>query len=326
MNSLWDISKIPLPVTEAIGTDSCEDEKKSWVKDALATPDPDNAYSEKHTWTNEDDTLASERVQNYVQLSMKRIKVTTRARDTKEYATSDSLSKQVVRRQQELRRDVEAIFLRTDQVSRADTGSGAGQEGRMGSLGTWISTAYDGGAGGSALGFNPDTGLTRAPTVGTPRDITETQVRTIASDVWKEGGDPSLFVSMPDVKNAFAQYLFTSSARVGTVMSDTGQSAGSVRAKGNIRIFESDDDVTLTLIGNRLMQPSDPGGTPYTAIYLLDPQYLSLAYVSGYRVEPLAKTGPQEDRQMMVDATLVVHTEKAHGMISDVKLQPAVTP
>jgi hypothetical protein len=129
----------------------------------------------------------------------------------------------------------------------------------MGSLGTWISTAYDGGAGGSALGFNPDTGLTRAPTVGTPRDITETQVRTIASDVWKEGGDPSLFVSMPDVKNAFAQYL-------------------------------------------------------------------SLAYVSGYRVEPLAKTGPQEDRQMMVDATLVVHTEKAHGMISDVKLQPAVTP
>lgn len=324
MNQLWDISRIPLPVTEAIGTDDSEADFKEWITDQLEPPNENNAYSEKHTWTTEDDTKVSARVRNHVQLPMKRVKVSTRARDTREYTTNDSLSKQIIRRQQELRRDVEAIMLRTDQASVADAGTST--PGKMGSLGTWLATTYDGGVGGSAGGFNGTTGLTVAPTVGTPRNLTETLIRSTATSVWKQGGDPTLMVSMPDVVDVVSNYLFTSSARVATVQSDTGQSEGGVRAKGYIDVFESNNGVVLELVGNRLMKVSDPGGTEYTAVYIIDPQYLSLAYVTGYLVEPLSKTGPQDDRQMLVDVTLCVHTEKAHGMINDVLKTPTMAP
>jgi hypothetical protein len=325
MNKLFDISRIPLPVTDLIGTDDSTADFKEWIVDDLGEP-VDNAYSEKHTWTDEDDTTESTRVRNHVQLLMKRVKVTRRGIDTKEYATNDSLSKQITRNQQRLRREVEMTMLKTDQASQADAGTAT--PGLMGSLGTWIETAYVGDTGDAtnAGGFDTATGLTAAPTPGTPRDLSETLVRNTATAVWKNGGNPTVAVSLPDVINAFSDYLFTSSARIATVQSEAGQSPGGVTAKGFIDVFESNNGVVLQLVGDRLMQVSDPGGTPHTAMYIVDPQYLSLAYVTGYMVEPLAKTGPQEDRQMMVDVTLCVGNEKAHGMIADLKPVPAVTP
>lgn len=316
------ISKIPLPITEAIGTDSSKAEYKEWIKDELSAVDTDNSFSEVHKWSTEDDTKTGERVRNHVQLPMKRVQVTTRARDTDEYGVGDTLANQVLRRQQELRRDVEAIMLLADQPSAPDDATtGKGNGGKMGSLGTWIETSASVGADtGAAGGFNLTTGLTEAPVAGTARALTETLVRDAATSVWKEGGNPSIFCATPDVTDAFSNFLFDASARVATVQSDVKQSAGGVTAKGFIDVFESNNGVVLKLIGNRLQTPVDD--THHTA-YLIDPMYLSLAYVTGYRVEPLAKNGPQEDRQMMVDVTLCVQTEKAHGAIFDI--DPALT-
>ena len=323
MSKLWDISRVPLPVTEAIGTDSSTADFKEWVKDKLAAPNTANAYSEKHVWTDEDDTVESERVRNHVQLPMKRVTVTTRGRDTAEFTTRDSLAKQVMRRQQELRRDVEAIILQVGQASQADAGTAT--PGLLGSLGTWLETNVSFGAGGSAGGFDTATGLTVAPTAGTPRALTETLVRDTASSVWKEGGNPTMATAEPDVIDAFSNYLFTSSARVATVQSEAGQGTGGVRAKGYIDVFESNNGVVLDLVGNRLMSQEDPQGTPYSVLYIIDPEYLSLAYVTGYMVEPLGKTGPNDSRQMLCDVTLCVHTERAHGMVSDIDPTLAVT-
>lgn len=75
---------------------------------------------------------------------------------------------------------------------------------------------------------------------------------------------------------------------------------------------------TLRLISNRLQQTYDSTGTPVVNVFILDPQYLQISYLHGYRTEELAKTGLADKRQMAVDWTLVVNTEKAHGLIADV--------
>ena len=60
-------------------------------------------------------------------------------------------------------------------------------------------------------------------------------------------------------------------------------------------------------------------------VFLLDPEYLALSYLQGYRTEELSKTGLAQNWQMSVDWTLIVNNEAAHAMIGDVKQSAAVT-
>jgi hypothetical protein len=108
-------------------------------------------------------------------------------------------------------------------------------------------------------------------------------------------------------------------------MSDQGKSAEAATALGAVNVFVTDFG-TLTLVPNRL-QPThtDSGSTTVSDVFILDPEYLSLAYLDGYRTDSLAKTGLAEKRMLAVDWTLVVHTEKAHGIIGDIDATLAMT-
>jgi hypothetical protein len=50
-----------------------------------------------------------------------------------------------------------------------------------------------------------------------------------------------------------------------------------------------------------------------------------LSYLKGYRTEDLAKIGLSERKQMSVDWTLIVNTEKSHALIGDINPLLAVT-
>jgi len=84
---------------------------------------------------------------------------------------------------------------------------------------------------------------------------------------------------------------------------------------------------TLTLVPNRLQlsyatYAADTDDSTIDGVnsnvFILDPEYLSLCYLKGYRTDTLAKTGLAENRQMSVDWSLIVNTEKAHGIIPSV--------
>jgi hypothetical protein len=83
---------------------------------------------------------------------------------------------------------------------------------------------------------------------------------------------------------------------------------------------------TLKLVPNRLQQKhTDSGSTQVADVFILDPSYLSLSYLKGYRTEDLAKTGLSENKQMSVDWTLKVLTEKSMAIIGDINPATAVT-
>jgi len=63
----------------------------------------------------------------------------------------------------------------------------------------------------------------------------------------------------------------------------------------------------------------------YSDVFILDPEYLSLCFLKGYKTDTLAKTGLAENRQMSVDWSLIVNTEKAHGVIASVDHTADVT-
>ena len=121
-------------------------------------------------------------------------------------------------------------------------------------------------------------------------------------------------MSVPSVISKFSEYLFTASARIATLQSDQGKSAEKATAVGAVNVFVTDFG-TLTLVPNRIQQTY---GTTVADAFILDPEYLALCYLKGYRTDTLAKTGLAENRQMCVDWSLIVNTEKAHGMIGDI--------
>lgn len=319
MNKIWDISKIPLPFTDMVGTESTTNEYKEWTTDELAAPDVTNAVVDGSDASG-NDTKTGARVGNHCQISDKIVRVSYRADASNVIGRAKELSYQLMRRQQELRRDVEAIAL-FNQASVADNGDAVA--GKAGGLPSWLETNS---INGTAGGFNPATGLTVARTPGVKAALTEKDIRDAMESVYQEGGNPTKMMSIPSVIRKFSEYLFSSSARVATLMSDQGKSTEQATALGSVNVFVTDFG-TLTMIPNRLQQKhKDSGGTDDVAdVFILDPEYLSLCYLEGYRTETLAKTGLAENRQMCVDWTLIVNTEKAHAIIGDIDPTAAVT-
>ena len=314
MEKIWDISKIPLPFTDRVGTDRADNPYKEWTTDELASPNLSNAVVDGSDQSG-NDTKTGARVGNHCQISVKVVAVSTRAQNVNVIGRADELAYQVMRRQQELRRDVEAIAL-SQQASVADDGNTTA--GKAGGLGAWLKTNVSRGDTGASGGFA--NGIVAAPTQGTDRALSEKTVRDIVQSVYQNGGDPSVMMSVPSVIRGFSEYLFTSSARVATLTSDQGKSAERATALGSVNVFVTDFG-TLELVDNRLQQLESGGANAY----IIDPAFLALCYLHGYRVEPLAKTGLSDRRQMAVDWTLIVNNEKAHGVIADIDPALAVT-
>ena len=319
---IWDISKIPLPLTDLIGTESSKNSYKEWTVDALAQPDITNAVIDGADATG-NNTVLGARVGNHHQISQKVVQVSFRADASDVIGRTKETSYQVMRRQQELRRDVDAIAL-VNQGSIAD--DGAATAGKVGGLPSWLVTTTSNGAAGANGGFDAASGKTTPRTVGANRALTETMVRDAVQGVYTQGGDPTKMISIPGIVRKFSEYLFTSSARVATLMSDQGKSAEQATALGSVNVFVTDFG-TLTLVPNRLQQKhKDSGGSVDVAdVFIVDPTYLALSYLKGYRTEDLAKTGLSERKQMSVDWTLIVNTEKSHALIGDINPLLAVT-
>jgi len=319
MNKIWDISKIPLPLTDMIGSGKAKSSYKEWTTDELASPDTTNAVIDGADATG-NNTATGARVGNHCQQSDKVVKVSYRADASDTIGRAKELAYQQMRRQQELKRDVEAIAL-LNQASVADNGDDTA--GKAGGLPSWIATSHYG--SGSAGGFSTSTSLTVARTTGNRAALTEANVRDCVESVYNEGGDPTVMMSIPGIISKFSQYLFTSSARVATLTSDQGKSREAAAAIGAVNVYVTDFG-TLKMVPNRLQQKYNDGAAAEAAdVFILDPEYLELAYLIGYRTDELAKTGTAENRQMLVDWTLVVNTEKAHGIIGTVNPAAAVT-
>ena len=295
----------------------------SGTQDTLASPNVSNAVIDGADASG-NDTVVGVRVGNHHQISTKIVRVSYRADVSDKIGRTRELAYQLMRRQQELRRDVEAIAL-VNQASVADNGSNTA--GKVGGLPSWIYTNISNGASpGARGGFNTSTKLTVARTVGVKRALAESVLRTEIQNAYSQGGDVSVMMTVPSLIAAFSQYMLGSGSHVAQIRSTTSaQSEQPVTALGAVNVFVTDFG-TIRAIPNRLQQTySDSNSSALVAdVWLLDPQYLSLCYLRGYQTDELAKTGLAENRQMSVDWSLIVHTEKAHALIGDVDTTTAM--
>lgn len=317
MQEIWDISAIPLPLTDMIGSDSIGNSTYSWTQDRLDPPDLSNAKVDGEDAAG-NQARGGARVQNQAQISTKELQVTQRARASDTIGRSDELSYQLMMRQRELKRDLEAIML-TNQASQVDDGDAV--PGLIGALGAWLTTNTFRGVGGVDGGFVA--GVVTAPTDGTERALTETLVRDLAQSIYEQGGNATVLMSIPSVIRRFSEYLFTSSARIATQTTEAGKTSPST-AVGSIGVFMSDFGSILELVANRLQQPITTA--PNRAnLYGIEPALLRQSMLHGIRTEVLAKLGLADQRQLSVDWGFKVLNEEGLGVIADIDWDLPVT-
>src|SRR5436190_20109327 len=108
MQKIWDISHIPLPLQDLIGSGSHDHPFAEWTTDELAAPDTANAVIDGADVT-ADNTKSGARVGNHTQQSVKRVVVSDRANSSDVIGQSNALGYQLGERQKELKRDIDAI-------------------------------------------------------------------------------------------------------------------------------------------------------------------------------------------------------------------------
>jgi hypothetical protein len=307
MQEIFDISKIPLPFTDLVGDDSHTNEYAEWTKDKLAAPDLANAVLDGAD-AGSDNNAVGTRVGNHSQISKKTVSASERAMDGNTIGQGDPFGYQVMMRQQELKRDIEAISL-ANQASVQDNGTLAG---KCGGLDAWLKTNTSNGATGSNGGFNTTTKVVDVAVPGTKRALSETLIRDIAQSVWEQGGNPSVLMGRPVVIRKLSAYMFGTSAQVATLTSDVREKRGGAIATGSVNVFVTDFGVILEMIANRLQAVTD---TATSSLFIIDPSKVAQSYLRRMAVKELAVTGLSMKGQMYTDWSLKVFNEEAHGVI-----------
>jgi hypothetical protein len=320
MQSIFDISPIPLPFTNLVGSGSIGNAYSSWTIDQLGDPAL-GGWQIDGADAGANNTALGSRIGNHSGILDRVVKVSTRARASDTIGMSDALAYQVEMRQKELRRNVEANALGNQASVEADAdnaiaGVPAGFPVQC--------TKYDNGSGGTGGVFSA--GLWTGWTAGAHTAVTETSIRDMLQAAWEDGGDPVKLMSVPSLIRAISEYMFTSSSRIATLTGETNNN-GPATAMGSVNTFLTDFGVTVDFVPNRIQQvyKAVDTTTDVAALIALDPSYAEISFLSGYAVEALAKTGLSDVRQMSVDYTVKALEPNAHRVQFDCDPAQAVT-
>ncbi len=328
MQSIFDISNVPMPFTDRAGSSSHDNQYFSWRMDKLQDPviTGQRIDGQETATGTTNETKSGRRVGQHSEIRTKRVEVSTRAQEVDTIAYANELAYQLSRRQIELRRDVEATLL-SNNGSIAGTDAVAGQQA---GIQAWITTAdVDGnaaatgnanrGATGADGGWDATAGdsLVAPHTPGTTRALSEVMIRDVSESIYQNGGEADTLMTSVALKRKISEYLFTDAARIATMTNESpGGAARQRKAQGSVDLYISDYSA-LMLVPNRLMGPAFTAADNHCAL-ILDFNYVSVSYLQGYQTKPLAKTGLSDNRQIEVDYGLRCTNWDAFGGVFDI--------
>lgn len=288
---IFDISPTETPVLTAIGKTKATGTKHEWQLDALAAASSTNFVIEGDDATT-DAATATTRVYNYRAISDKVPRVTGTQEVINKAGRQSEMAYQMEKRMKELKRDVEKIMLENNaSVVGTDT-----EASEVGGLQAWVLTNTD--IASDATAATGDG--TDAHTDGTARALTETMFETVLSSCWTEGGNPTLGVSNAFQKRKTANFSGNATHTIDKEM----------------KKIVNTIDIYIDPLGNEVrMVPCRQA--PTDVVYFIDPEYLKFATVRDFSSYDLAKTGDSIRKQILVEWTLEVCNQKAHGGIYD---------
>ena len=298
-NVIYNISPTDTPFMSNGGRVSVKATTHEWQTDSLAAVDTANAKVQGDNLTAFTTVAASTRVGNYTQISRKDFSIAGTTEIVDKAGRASELAYQAAKKAKELKRDMEAIALE----NIAGVAASSGVAPTMATMGAWIKTnvATVGTSGVSPAWTSGVPGYAR--TDGSTRAITETLFKSVAQKVFTAGGTLSMVLAGPVNKQNISKM--------------SGIATKYNLARGT--------DSPMTIIGAADMYVTDFGNVQIvcdrfqreTDVWFVDPEYYGFGYLRPFQQVPLAKTGDAENRMLLVEWTLVMKNEAAHGLVPD---------
>jgi hypothetical protein len=298
-DALTSISPTETIFMSTIGTRNVDNTYFEWAEVDLAATDTSNRVIEGEAAPGNDAGTNAVRKGNYTQISDKVVEVSSTANQVNGVGNAQTVAEQVAYKLKELKRDMESMLL--DNVAASAGASGTARQ--SAGLPAFLTTNTDRGTGG-ADGTTSGTGSAGFPnaaaTDGTTRSLTEALLKGVIADCWDAGAEPSVVLCGSGAKQTIS--TFTGNATRYKEAEDSKLNAA-------IDVYVSDFG-ELQIVPSRFQRSRD--------VFVLDPNYASVAYLQTAKQEKLAKTGHSERRLISVEYGLQVSSEKAHGVIADI--------
>lgn len=292
---IYNISPTDTPFMNSIGKTNATARLHEWQTDSLAAVNVNNAAIEGADASSA--TLSpTVRLGNRTQISQKTIKISGTLDTVNKAGRRSEKAYQLAKASGELKRDMEAILL-SNQV--AADGNGSSTARTLGGLQTWLNSNYNGtGTAGS--------GGTTARVTGTDRAFTNTLLNNTMQSCYTNGGSPTMLFVTPAQKVVASTFT-----GVATRYRDVpaNQQAQIIAAAD---VYVSDFGI-IQIVPDRFIPNTDSDD----CAFLVDTEMASVAYLRPFQTNELAKVGDSEQTQLLVEYTLQVNNEAAHGIIAD---------
>ena len=296
-SALASISPVETVFMSSIGTRNVDNTYFEWSEVDLAAA-ADNRAVEGDAATNSAPTNAI-RKGNYTQISTKTVEVSSTNQAVNGVADAQTVAKQIAYKLSEMKRDMEKMLL-DNVAASAGSASTARQTAGLPAFLTTNTSRGTSGADGTTSGTGSAGYPNAAATDGTKRNVTETLLKGVIADCWDAGAEPSIVLCGSSQKQTISG--FTGNAT-------KYQEVDGKKLTAAVDIYVSDFG-TLQIVPARHVRARD--------VFVLDPNYASVAYLQTAKQEPLAKNGLSERRLISAEYGLQVTSEKAHGVIADV--------
>lgn len=263
-----------------------------WQTQDLASVDTSNAVLEGDDATT-DSTTATVRLGNIAQISDKVARVTGTQEVVDKAGRDSEMAYQRVLKGLELKNDLEAILVGTNQAKASGSAAVART---TASVLSWIGTNTDAGTSG-ADPATLDGAATR--TDGTQRAFKESQLKSVLKSIWENGGDPDTIMV-----GGFNKQVMSSFVGRGTPTEDTKAK----KIVAAVDVYESDFG-TLKIVPNARMRARDA--------LVLQMDMWAVAYLRNMKTVPLAVTGDSQRHQIICEYALEARNEEASGLVAD---------
>jgi hypothetical protein len=294
---IYNISPTDTPFMSSVGKTKATAVYHEWQTDSLAAA-AQNAVVEGADASSLTVT-PTVRVGNRCQISSKTVQIAGTQESVDKAGRKSEKAYQLAKASAELKRDMEKILLDNNAAVTGDASTAR----ELGSLQAWINTNASVGATAGAAGSLGTT----ARTSGDDRTFTEALLKANIKSVYEAGGNPTVLMTTPTQKQVVSAFAGIAAQRY---MAPADKPSTIV---GAADVYLSDFG-TLSVVPNRFMTSEADGGHQ---AFVLDPEYAAIAYLRPFQTNELAKTGDSEKTQLLVEYTLEVKNEAAHGIIAD---------
>lgn len=287
---VMNIDPVDTPLLTLAKKTTAEATYTQWPIESLSAVDSANANIEGDDATVDASTTPT-LVGNYTQLMDKVASVTTTQNAIKKYGVKNEMAKQMAKKSKELKRDMETVML----LNQARVVGAAGTAQKMRSMGSWLTSNDNRGAGGA------DGSATTAATDGTARAFTEALFRaTVVTAITNADELPSVVMAGPANRANLSSQLTGNSTRFYELKDGT--------LNASISVYRSDYG-PLKLVMNRFQRERD--------MWFINPDYIGVRTLEPMQSVDLARTGLTEKKQLWTNFTLEVSNEKAHAVLAD---------